>query len=171
MGTEKWLSIPNYNGLYEVSNFGNVKSVERFVEHSYCGRQKIKERFLKKSLTNKGYHFVALSKNGIVKQFTVHKLVAITFLNHSTENRKYSINHIDYNKQNNNLTNIEVITQRENTSLNIKNKTSNYIGVCKRKSTNKWIATIKINGKTKHLGYFENELDAHNAYLIEKNKL
>ena len=110
-------------------------------------------------------------KNGIVKQFTVHKLVAITFLNHSTENRKYSINHIDYNKQNNNLTNIEVITQRENTSLNIKNKTSKYTGVCKRKSTNKWIATIKINGKTKHLGYFENELDAHNAYLIEKNKL
>ena len=54
METEKWLSIPNYDGLYEVSNFGNVKSVERFVEHSYCGRQKIKGRFLKKSTYESG---------------------------------------------------------------------------------------------------------------------
>lgn len=168
MEKEKWIDILNYEGFYKISTLGVIKSVERYVLHPYCGKQKIKERPLKQSETNAGYLFVALSKNGIVKQFTVHKLMAISFLNHSTANRKYSINHIDFNKKNNSLENLEVITQRENSSLNKKNKTSNYTGVCKRKSTNKWIATIKINGKTKHLGYFENELDAHNAYLIEK---
>jgi hypothetical protein len=76
--------------------------------------------------------------------------------------------HIDHNGLNNQKSNLRIVTSRQNSqNRNIK-KTSKYIGVHWNKELNKWVSQININQELKSIGCFENELDAHNAYL---NKL
>jgi len=108
----------------------------------------------------KGYLAVNLSG----KTFYIHKLVAIHFLNHEPNGMNQVVDHIDGNKLNNEYTNLRIVSQRENSSL--KNRgTSKYVGVCWFSAKRKWKAQAYINGKQKHLGLFDNELDARNAYL------
>ena len=77
---EIWKDIPNYEGYYQVSNLGNVKSLARF---NNLGKR-VKERVLKNLVTTtKGYLVVRLSKIGLVKTKQIHQLVAEAFLNHS----------------------------------------------------------------------------------------
>ena len=93
------------NGLYQVSNLGNVRSL------NYNKAKKIQH--LKKVVINKrGYLAVGLSKNGIFKIKTVHRLVAETFI--SNPNNLPQVNHIDGNKMNNSITNLEWCTKNEN---------------------------------------------------------
>ena len=94
MKKEIWKDIKDYEGLYQVSNFGRVKSI-RFG----------KERILKSGTNNWGYLFVKLCKNGKIKPFLVHRLVAEAFLP-NTDNLP-CVNHKDENKQNNNVNNLE----------------------------------------------------------------
>ncbi len=97
---EVWKDIPNYEGLYQVSNKGRVKS---FIQHN--------PRILKATIT-KGYLCLRLCKNGIQKHFYIHRLVAMTFI----ENPKKLtiINHKDKNPLNNDVNNLEWCTQRYN---------------------------------------------------------
>ena len=97
---EIWKDIVGYEGLYEVSNFGRVKSLK--------GHEKI----LKPANNGNGYLFVYLWKNGKGKQSYIHRLVATAFI--SNPLNKPCINHIDCNPQNNNVDNLEWVTQREN---------------------------------------------------------
>lgn len=123
-----------------------------------------------KDISSNGYYTVSLFKFN-KKTFTNHILVAVHFLNHKSNGFKIIIDHIDNNKLNNNVSNLQLISVRENTSKDRKNKTSKYTGVSWYKITNKWKSSIRINGKVKHLGYFENELDASNAYQSALNCL
>lgn len=163
---EIWKDIPNYGGIYQVSNFGNVKSKERISLHPISGMNNLKGKELKKGLSSSGYYIVNLfkEKNNTI---LVHKLVAISFLNYIPNNRKLVIDHIDGNKLNNNLENLQIITQRENIikSKNKKNDTSKFIGVHFNKRAKKYQSQIYYNNKRIHLGYFNNELDAKNAYI------
>ena len=77
---EIFKDIPNYEGLYQVSNLGNVKSLNY--------RRTKKERVLKTVVNGVGYLNVYLSKNGKIKTFTVHKLVCMAFLNHTPNGSK-----------------------------------------------------------------------------------
>lgn len=108
---EKWLPIKEYEGYYVVSNFGNVKSVERKVKNKNSYRI-VKERILKPSISNKGYYLVALSKNSKSHTFAIHKMVMEHFNRCAFDYEV--INHIDHNKLNNNISNLEYITQKEN---------------------------------------------------------
>ena len=90
---EIWKPIKGYEGLYEVSNWGRVKSLK-------FG----KERILKPSIRH-GYYFVGLSKNGIVKTYQVHRLVAEAFIDNP--NNYKEVNHKDENKLNNSVENLE----------------------------------------------------------------
>ena len=93
------------NGLYQVSNLGNVRSL------NYNKTKKIQH--LKKVVNNKrGYLAVGLSKKGIFKIKTVHRLVAETFI--SNPNNLPQVNHIDENKLNNSVTNLEWCTNKYN---------------------------------------------------------
>lgn len=117
---EIWKDIKGYEGLYQISNLGRVKSLDRVIEKrdfSYT----IKGKVFKRSLSNKGYVQTELTKNGIRKQFKVHRLVALHFLScENTEN--LTVNHIDGDKNNNKPENLEWCTLEENMRHAYKNK-------------------------------------------------
>ena len=81
------------------------------------------------------------------------------------------VNHIDLNKKNNNLSNLEIVSNRENSNRKHLKSSSNYTGVSWDKNKRKWQSQIKINNKNIFLGRFNNELEASNAYQKELNKL
>jgi hypothetical protein len=163
---EIWKGIPGYEGSYEVSSFGNVRSLDRL---SSVGH-KLKGRMLKKSLNGVGYYVVNLH-NGKQKTNNVHVLVASAFLGHVQSGYTgLVVDHIDNNPLNNKLDNLQLITQRHNTSKDRKGS-SKYTGVTWYKKSSKWISRIRIKGRVKHLGYFKNELEAKEAYEIELKKL
>ena len=157
---EIWKKTPGFND-YEVSNLGNVKSLK-------FG----KERILNNRIDKKSYCSVNLSNKGEqIKNFKVHKLVAMAFLNHTPCGYKIVVDHINNIKTDNRLENLQLITQRENVSKDIKNTSSKYIGVCWDKKSKKWRSKIQINGSTKNLGHFKNEKIAHAVYLYTLNNL
>lgn len=169
---EIWKDIPNYEGIYQISNFGNLKSLDKWRNHSRNPSKKyLKQGFIMKQTIARGYKYVSLYKNREVKMFLVHQLMAITFLNHKPNGFKYVVDHIDNNGCNNNLNNLQLLTNRANVSKGKKGGTSKYTGVCWNKRDNIWMAYIQINGKRKHLGYFDDEYKAHLAYQEELNKL
>jgi len=151
---EIYKDVVGYEGLYQVSNLGNVKSFK-------WG----KVRLLKLGSDSCGYLVVNLHKNGKVKMRKIHQLVVESFLCHKPDGYKALIvDHINNNKLDNRLDNLQLVTQRHNISKDVKNVSSKYTGVCWDKSKSKWKSSIHINSKDKHLGYFPNELEAHQAY-------
>lgn len=153
---EIWKDIPNYEGIYQVSNLGNVKSL------NYNNTKK--EQIMIPSLNIRGYYQIGLSKNNKKSSFPIHQLVAMAFLNHVRCGYKLVVDHINDIKTDNRLENLQVITQRENAYKSQGKHTSKYKGVYWSKQLNKWRAAITINGKGKHLGVFLNEYDACTAY-------
>lgn len=95
---EIWKDIENYYGLYQVSNIGNVKSLN----YLHTGKEKI----LKPGVNRNGYLQVGLYKNGKCKMLRVHRLVLMTFAPISNMD-KLEVNHKDENSQNNSLDNLE----------------------------------------------------------------
>jgi hypothetical protein len=167
---EIWKDIPVYEGLYQVSNLGRVKTLERNVFSKGKLHYIQKEKILKTSLYKDGYEKVILQKDKHIKTYKVHTLVAICFLNHKPDGtHKIVVDHIDNNRSNNNLNNLRLISNRENLSR-LKRK-SKYVGVHWCKLNQKWKAAIWIDGKRKSLGYHLDEYSAHLKYQEELNKL
>lgn len=104
---ETWKNIPGYENLYQVSNLGNVKSVDRIVRqwNGYNYSEKIYKGTILKQYDNKGYKRVLLYKNGKVKNYFVHRLVAQVFI--PNPQKLSQVNHKDENKINNNVENLE----------------------------------------------------------------
>lgn len=116
MKKEIYKPIPGYE-FYEVSNLSNIKSVSRIIR----GKFKSEERILKQNKMSTGYLCVALSKDQKRKTHLVHQLVAMAFLSHKPNgNRKGAIvvDHIDNNKLNNRLENLQLLTVTENLRKN-----------------------------------------------------
>lgn len=157
---ENFKSIKGYEGLYEVSNFGNVKSLQRITSHGHNKKEKI----LVINKNSQGYSVVSLYNSGVQKTFSVHQLVAIAFLNHKPNGYTFVVNHKNFIRSDNKLENLEVVTVRENANQKHLKSTSKYTGVCFVTSTKKWHSQIVINKKVKHLGFYNNEYDAHLAY-------
>lgn len=168
---EIWKDIPEYEGYYQVSNLGRVKNLKRFVKAKSKATRLIKERILKANIDSTTYLAVMLSKDGKKKTFKVHQLVAMAFLNHTPCGHKIVVDHIDNDKLNNRVDNLQITTNRYNCSKDVKNKTSKYTGVSWEKRTNKWFAGIKLNRKTKFLGRFNTEIEASKAYQNALNNL
>lgn len=168
---EVWKAIPGYNGLYEVSSLGRVKSLSRLVVRKTVGNFKSKEKIIKNCKCDNGYLSVGLSKNGCVKTIKVHSLVAMAYLNHVPNGYKLVINHINHNKTDNRVENLEITTQRENTNQKHMNASSKYVGVHWYKAGKKWKSMIRIGNKKVYLGSFLNEFDAHLAYQAALSNL
>jgi len=160
---EVWRDIPNYKGSYQISDLGNVKSLER---KSWNGKSWfiLKERILKKRLNVYGYYTVNLSMFCKTKTHQVHQCVAISFLNHTPCRMKLVVNHKNFIKTDNRICNIEIVTARENCNQKHIPSSSKYTGVTYIKTRRKWRASIFLNKKPRFLGEFTNEYDAHLAY-------
>lgn len=154
---EIWRDVPKYEGLYQVSNLGNVKSFKWN-----------KERLLKKRLMKTGYFSVVLMKDNKRKEIYIHQLVAISFLNHKPNGTNHLVvDHINNIKTDNKIENIQLISNRENCSKDRKCKTSKYRGVSWNKKAKKWVSQIIVHRKVKNLGFYNCEYSAHLAYQKE----
>lgn len=109
---EIWKPVPGYEGFYEVSSIGRVRSVDHYV-NSGNGRKLRKGRVLSQSISIHGYYFVHLSKINKQKSPTVHRLVALAF--HPNPENKICVNHKDGVRTNNHISNLEWCTHKENT--------------------------------------------------------
>lgn len=111
---EIWKDIAGYEGLYQVSNLGRVKSFERRWRTGKNNniKRKHKEMIISKSKQIKSYHVVTLYKNNIQTQKGVHRLVAKAFI--PNPENKPQVNHKDGNKLNNHINNLEWVTIKEN---------------------------------------------------------
>lgn len=110
---ESWKDIQGYEGLYQVSNLGRIKSLERVVANNKNGGVRtVEEKILTPTDNGNGYKLVGLNKNRHRKNHYVHRLVAVAFVSNPTQ-AEY-VNHIDYNRENNKANNLEWCTQKEN---------------------------------------------------------
>ena len=159
---EIWKNIKGYEGLYQVSNTGKVKSLKRksINNGSFSGFVSVKEKELKQTINRLGYHVVTLFKEGKRNFKIVHRLVAQEFIYKPDEYKE--VNHLDLNKSNNHVTNLQWCDRKQNINhyYENSNKSSKYKGVSYSKERNKWSAYIDINKKRLSLGRFETELQA-----------
>jgi hypothetical protein len=153
---EIWKPIKDYEGLYEISNLGRVKSLKRK-----------KEAFLKPCNKNLGkYERVVLCDNfSNQKKYLVHRIVATAFLN--KEEYQNQVNHINKITSDNKVENLEWVSHIENHShRSYKSKhSSKYVGVSYFKANRKWSSCIFFNNKKKHLGFHETEEKAYQARI------
>ncbi len=134
---------------YEISNLGRVLNTNT-------------GRFIKQFKDTNGYYNYFLSKNGKRKIINTHRLLAIYFI--PKEQNRNIVNHIDQNKLNNDLSNLEWVNNRENNShcsISL-SKYSKYVGVSFDKQRMLFTSKIKINGKLINLGRFKTEFEAYN---------
>lgn len=155
---EQWKDVPEYEGIYQVSDLGRVKSLKgKLSKEPYILKQSApihsKRKYLCLNLYKKG--------NCI---FNAEILVAMAFLGHVRCGFKLVVDHINNIKTDNRLENLQLISHRENCSKDKKNKTSKYTGVSWCKRRNIWVCYVKIDNSNYNLGRFNKEIYAYNAY-------
>ena len=146
---EIFKDVPNYEEMYQVSNLGNVKSLAR----KGC----LTDRIMKPSIDANGYLQIPFSKEGKTKCKKIHQLVAEAFLNPEPSGHRLVIKHINEDKSDNRLQNL-------NSSHKYTKSSSKYRGVTWNKNAGKWKAYIRFKGKQRYLGLFTDELEASEAY-------
>lgn len=157
---EIWKTIESHP-QYEISNMGNL-------------RHKVNKNNLKLGKNRKGYFRCNLYclKTKKTKPFTIHKLVAIYFLNHNPDGTmKKVVDHIDGNKENNNVLNLQITNNRYNCAKSKVNKTSRFTNVAFDKFRNKWSAEIREKDIRHKLGRYNCETHAFIKVLIQKKKI
>lgn len=109
---EIWKNVIGFEGLYSISNFGNIKSLSRKSNISNGNFRIIKEKIMKPQVTFNGYHAVVLNNGNRHKMVKIHTLVALHFIDNKFNLKE--INHIDGNKLNNHFSNIEWCSRSQN---------------------------------------------------------
>lgn len=160
----KEVDIKGYEGLYKISNEGDVISLSK-----NRGFLKLKEKYLKPTIKANGYLDVKLVKNGIYKHFYIHRLVAEHFI--SNPNNLPQINHKDKNPSNNNVNNLEWCDNSYNVKYsNIPEKLKELRGD-KLEITNTQTGEIIIAKSKRDAAKFINGTDAGIIYAIKNNSL
>lgn len=156
----RWKDIPGYKGLYQVSSYGYVRSVDRV---DALGRPK-KGKELLNSINRYGYPTVSLHNRGQTKNCTVHRLVASAFLREYSE--LLQVDHKDGERKNNQLNNLRMSSQTSNNgnARKLRESSSKYKGVYWHKRDKRWVSRIAKNGVYHTCGRFEDEYLAALAY-------
>ena len=150
---ETWKDIKGYEGSYQVSDLGRIKSLRY-------------DNILNPYIGSHGYMVVNLSENKRRTSKMVHILVAESFLNHNA-NRKYVVDHINNNGKDNTLDNLQIISHRKNCTKD----REGYVGASYNRKNNKWMAMISINKNQIYLGSFNTEDRASIAYNFALTQL
>ncbi|MEQ6856083.1 NUMOD4 motif-containing HNH endonuclease [Lysinibacillus capsici] len=116
-----WKDIKGYEGYYQVSSHGQVRSLDRIIMNGGYPR-KIKGKILAQTIDRDGYKHLRLRKNGREKSFFVHRLVAEAFVHNKKPNQYVQVNHIDEDKANNHYSNLEWCTQEYNLNYGTRNQ-------------------------------------------------
>lgn len=138
--------IEGYEGIYDIWRDGRVWSYKS-------------GKFLKACLDKYGYQYIALSVNASRKNKYIHRLIALHFIPNPKNYRE--VDHIDQDKLNNSIENLRWVTCQQNNTNKLKTSKGYYW--CK--TANKWYSYIDINRKRTHLGVFDKEEDAREAYV------
>lgn len=154
--TEIWKPVVGWEGWYEVSNLGRVRSVDRVVVRGNK-EYHVSEKILKQTDRGNNYLTVRLTRGGKGSNQYVHRLVGLSFIN---PNWQHDFDHKDNNTQNNKLDNLRQATRQQN----LFNQKSELKGVSLDKRRGKWKSYITVNYKQKWLGYFETQHEAALAY-------
>lgn len=156
---EIWKDIPDYDGSYQVSNWGQVKSL--------CYRWGLRKEplLMNPTIDNVGYLTIGLYKDK-KKTWRIHQLVAMAFLGHQPNGYETVINHIDNNPLNNHVNNLEILKKDGGISASRKNSSCHKedIGVFWRTARQKWQASICIDNKKMYLGMSDNKQDVLDIY-------
>jgi len=159
---EIWKDIPEYNGAYQASNLGNIRSTDRFVKCKH-GDAFRRGKVLKPAIMRGGYLGVNFSVKSVTRSHHVHFLVAWAFI--GERKKGFVINHKDGDRFNNSVKNLEYVTARENvTHSNIKTR-KNMTCAFLNKKTNKWFCRFHFDGKLINLGTYNTAKEANAAYL------
>lgn len=142
---EIWKDIKGFEGLYQVSNKGNVKSLKKVIVRKNSSILNIRERILKTRPNDSGYDLVHLSKHSKEKVFTVHRLVAETFI--PNPHNLPQVNHKDEDKKNNSVDNLEWCTHKYNVNYN--NASAIRRGIETKKEKYDWLEVCERGLKTK----------------------
>ena len=118
--TEIWRPIEGYENLYEVSNLGRVRSLERTVIRKNGVKRKVSEKILKPGTQQNGYLMVTLHKNGVRRSFYLHRLVLTAF--NPNSDKKLQVNHLSEDKTDNSVENLEWCTAKENSNYGTRTK-------------------------------------------------
>lgn len=145
---EIWKDIKDFEGLYQISNYGRVKSLERTI-HGSNRDMHYKDMIVKISKNNRGYYLITLYNTNVFKRYLVHRIVAETFI--PTNNNKLEVNHIKpvtKDMCDNRVCNLEWVTSKENSQWSIElgraSKPPTYFG--KKHPNHKSIYQINKNG-------------------------
>lgn len=175
MKEEIWKDVPNYEGYYQASNLGRVRSLDRTVTYSDGRKRFYKGRVIEGAVGSNGYKYTTLSLNGIRQCLSFPQLVAMAFLGHEPNGYTLVVDHVNGDKSDDRVENIRIVTHRANVSTCFRSNegsfSSHYVGVSWNEEASKWKAYIAINGKRKHLGYYDTELEASKAYQSALSKI
>ncbi len=163
---EEWRDVKDYEGIYKVSNLGRIKSLSRKVKVKGGGYRTTEDRIIRAAVGGGYYSFIAC-KDKSKKTMHVHRAVASAFLGHELVSRSIVVDHIDNNPLNNNLSNLQVISIRENLLKDKVFKKGHCVGVTKRTlkyGSTRWEASITKNSKYTYLGTYDTQEEAKSIY-------
>ena len=159
---EIWKNIPGWEGFYQASSFGRIKSLDRIIPHGRGYKYTVRGMLLKAQPWRRGYLQVRLLRSGTGITCRVHQLVAICFMGHVPDGHTVVVDHKNNIKTDNRLCNLQITTSRHNNTKDKLGK-SGYTGAFEN-PCGTFTAKIRTNGKTTHLGVFETAEAAGDAY-------
>lgn len=158
---EVWKPAVGFEGKYEVSNFGDVRSIGFYARICGNGQRYVRPKLLRKWIDKKGYYNVSITNSDNIRyNKKVHRLVADAFIPNDDVSR-VEIDHIDTNRLNNNVSNLRWVTHKENMN-NIKSVIKQYLISSDSKMIERTLQTKRLkNTKTAPKKCYQYDLDGN----------